>query len=88
VVKRDDEASGGRDLLGGFVGATGAVGALGSWGRRNPCMEAKLKTDRREKRTTWADGPCLQWRQVVGYFRRKKRASNVEGLPHHSLMWC
>jgi hypothetical protein len=26
VVKRD---GGGRDLLGGFVGATGAVGALG-----------------------------------------------------------
>jgi hypothetical protein len=26
VVKRDGE---GRDLLGGFVGATGAVGALG-----------------------------------------------------------
>lgn len=23
---------------------------LGPWGWRNPCMEAKLKTDRREKR--------------------------------------
>ena len=85
MVKRD---GGGRDLLGGFVGATGAVGALG--GRRNPCMEAKLKTDRRERRES--HGPCNGDRRgrqkgEVGYFRREKGLQHG-GLPHHSLMTC
>lgn len=49
--------------------AGGAVEVEGEGGRRNPCMEAKLKTDG-EERVTWAEEERerrgLLWREKAG----------------------